>query len=568
MIKTPWRLFYLAWGIILLGAFLAHSIQTTNNIAIKDVRFAGANGSILSAYLYIPEGVSAENPAPGILAVHGYINSKEVQAGFAIEFARRGYVVLAMDQAGHGYSEAPAFANGFGGPAGLAYLRTLDIVDKDNIGLEGHSMGGWTILAAAAADPDGYKSMVLEGSSVGGGRSMPGSADWPRNVALVFSKYDEFAPTMWQVPSGSVVGQSENLKALFATSENVVEERLYGNISDGTARVLYSPPVTHPGDHISHVAIGHALDWFAQTLDGGTPLAASDQIWFFKEVGTLIALIGFVMLICGSVQLLLTHNYFASVNGTPATYAYTQRSPKWWLMAAASAVIPVASFYPFMRWGGQLLPPSALLPQSITSQVAFWAILNGIISVGLGVAVKTGVVSFNHRFKQSIVLSLATIAIAYCAVVLADYFFMIDFRFWFVGVKALSLTQFKIMLVYLIPFTVFFLVTLRALHGGLSVEGDTPSRQYLSNSLALMGGFFVFLVAQYANLFLRDALLTPAEALNTIVMIQFVPLLLIVAIISTFTYRRTASYVPGALINALFVSWYIVAGQATQFPVT
>jgi len=48
-------------------------------------------------------------------------------------------------------------------------------------------------------------------------------------------------------------------------------------------------------------------------------------------------------------------------------------------------------------------------------------------------------------------------------------------------------------------------------------------------------------------------------------MIQFVPLLAIVAIISTHVYRRTASYLPGAFINALFVSWYIVACQATQF---
>ena len=49
----------------------------------------------------------------------------------------------------------PAFRNGFGGPDGLRYLRSLDIVDKDNIGLEGHSMGGWTVVNAAAALPDG-----------------------------------------------------------------------------------------------------------------------------------------------------------------------------------------------------------------------------------------------------------------------------------------------------------------------------------------------------------------------------------------------------------------------------
>lgn len=565
--QTKWRLFFLAWGLILIGSLLANAIQTSGNITIKDVRFSGADGKTLSAYLYIPDGVTASTPAPGILAVHGYINSKEVQSGFAIEFARRGYVVLAMDQAGHGYSDAPAFANGFGGPAGLAYLRTLDIVDKDNIGLEGHSMGGWTILAAATAYPNDYKAMVLEGSSTGGGRSQQGSANWPRNVALVFSKYDEFAPSMWQVESGSKVGQSKNLQALFATDSEVRVGQLYGNIEDGTARILHSPSVTHPGDHISHVAIGHSLDWFAQTLEGGTPLPASDQIWFFKEIGTLIGLIGFVMLICASVQLLLSFGSFAQLANTPQSYAYRTRNGKWWAMAAASALIPVMTFYPFMRWGGQLLGVSALLPQSITTQIAFWALANSAITLVIGKLVKANVVTFTHHVQKSILLGLATIAIAYCAVLLADFFFMIDFRFWFVGVKALSLTQFKIMLVYILPFTAFFLVTLRGLHLGLSVEGDSAKRQYLSNSLALMGGFFAFLVAQYANLFLRDSLLTPVEALNTIVMIQFVPLLLIVAVISTFTYRRTASYIPGALINAFFVSWYIVAGQATQFPV-
>ena len=160
-----WRTVALGWALILAGSLLAHSIQTSGDIRIKDVRFNGAAGKTLSAYLYIPPNATPDTPAPGILAVHGYINSREAQSGFAIEFARRGYVVLALDQAGHGYSDAPAFANGFGGPAALQYLRSLDIVDTSNIGLEGHSMGGWTILAAAAAHPDDYRSMVLEGSS-------------------------------------------------------------------------------------------------------------------------------------------------------------------------------------------------------------------------------------------------------------------------------------------------------------------------------------------------------------------------------------------------------------------
>ena len=93
----------------------------------------------------------ATTKAPGILAIHGYINSRETQDGFAIAFARAGYVVLALDQTGHGFSGGTVAANGYGGPDGLSYLRHLPMVDTDNIGLEGHSMGGWAVLKAAAA---------------------------------------------------------------------------------------------------------------------------------------------------------------------------------------------------------------------------------------------------------------------------------------------------------------------------------------------------------------------------------------------------------------------------------
>jgi len=562
-----WRTVALGWALILAGSLLAHSIQTSGDIRIKDVRFNGAGGKTLSAYLYIPPNATPDTPAPGILAVHGYINSREAQSGFAIEFARRGYVVLALDQAGHGYSDAPAFANGFGGPAALQYLRSLDIVDTDNIGLEGHSMGGWTILAAAAAHPDDYRSMVLEGSSTGGGRSAPGTPEWPRNVAVVFSQFDEFASSMWQVPKGSDIGNSANLQALFGATGTVETGRTYGNIAAGTGRVLHSPPVTHPGDHISHAAIGHALDWFSQTLEGGTPLPATDQIWFWKEIGTLLGLIGFVVLLCGSFGVLLQTPAFAGLRATPFSFAHATRTGQWWLLAVLSAAIPVVTFYPLMRWGAQLLGTSALFPQSISSQVAFWGVMNGLVFTGLGYVIRTQKVLAPVALLPALLISLATVGIGYGAVLLADFFFQIDFRFWFVGVKPLNLMQFQIMLSYLLPFTAFFVLALRALHGGLSVQGDSVARQYAGNLFALAGGFLIFLVMQYGSLFATGFLLTPSEPLNTIVMIQFVPLLAIVAILSTYTYRLTASWLPGAFLNGLFVSWYVVAGQATQFAV-
>jgi pimeloyl-ACP methyl ester carboxylesterase len=240
--------------IVAFGALLAYLVQTAGGIRIQDVRFTGTNGTPMSGHLYVPPNASAKTPAPGVLAVHGYFNSREAQSGFAIEFARRGYVVLALDQTGHGYSAPPAFANAFGGIDGLKYLRSLDIVDKDNIGLEGHSMGGWTAMNAAAAMPDAYKALVLEGSSTGKPFAPEGTPQFPRNLAVVFSKYDEFPGIMWHVPTAAVVAASKKLQQVFATDAPVEPGKVYGSIEAGTGRVL------HAGDHASdgsHLPDGH-----------------------------------------------------------------------------------------------------------------------------------------------------------------------------------------------------------------------------------------------------------------------------------------------------------------------
>jgi len=562
-------------GVILIvaGGVLAYLTQTSGGIQIRDVRFAGAKGNTMSALLYVPPNATAQLPAPGILAVHGYINSRETQDGFAIEFARRGYVVLALDQTGHGYSDGPAFANGFGGPDGLAYLRSLEIVDKNNIGLEGHSMGGWTVLAAASAMPNDYKSMVLEGSSTGKPFAAEGTAAWPRNVALVFAQYEEFSELMWGVERARDVTQSPKLWALFGTQSAVEPGKVYGDIAQGTARVLYTPAITHPDEHISHEAIGYSLDWFARTLKGGTPRPSDDQIWFRKELGTLIALIGFVVLLLGVFDGLLEAPVFshlrlpAIVDGS-APAQTTTTGGRWVAALLLSAFIPALTYYPAFALGGTFVTPSRFLPQGITNQILIWAIINGLVALALmPFAPKRA--SRSRIIGPSILIALATVAVGYAALWAADLGFKIDFRFWIIALKLMSAKQFLIFLIYLLPFTAFFVIALHILHRNFSRLGASRGALYLTNILALTLGFIVLVAAQYLTLWLTGKLFNPIPdpgfvPLSTIIAIQFVPLLAICAVIATFTWRRTGSSLPGALICGLFVTWYVVAGTATQ----
>lgn len=435
-------------------------------------------------------------------------------------------------------------------------------------------MGGWTVLAAATAMPNDYKAMVLEGSSTGKPFAADGTPTWPRNLALVFAKYEEFSTLMWGVPKARDTVSSPKLWALFGTNAAVEPGKVYGDLAAGTARVLYTPAITHPAEHISHEAIGYALDWFGKTLTGGTPLPASDQIWFRKEIGTGIALLGFVAFLIGIFDGLLEARMFARLilpepaDGSKPLETPVDRS-RWLGALVLSVLIPALTYYPAFTLAGNWVKASPWLPQGITNQIVVWALINAAIALVLMPfapkrASRRGIIGL------SIAIALATVASGYLALWLADLIFTVDFRFWIVALKLLNGKQALMALIYLAPITLFFVIALHVMHRNFSTLSASRSAVYLTNMTALAFGFALLLGIQYGALFLNGQLIDPAPAvitsvpLNTIVAIQFVPLMAIVAVIATFTWRRTGSSLPGALICSLLVTWYVVAGTATQ----
>jgi hypothetical protein len=436
------------------------------------------------------------------------------------------------------------------------------MVDSRQIGLEGHSMGGWTVLAAAAAMPTGYASMVLEGSSTGAPFAQEGSPTWPRNVAVVFSRFDEFSNLMWGVARAKDVAKSDKLQTVFGTQVPVVENRLYGAIDAGTARKLYQPNTTHPGNHASTVAIGNAIDWFAATLDGGKPKPASDQIWYWKEVGTGIGLVGFVMIMLGAFDALVRLPLFTS-QSSAATPVSADRDAAWWKGFAFSTVLPALLFFPTFIAAYLLLPASQWLPQAVTSQITLWALVSAVVSLLIGKFLQRSAAALQTGWGTSILLALATVSAGYAALWLVDQLFHTDFRLWVVAVKLPSVSQWAIAAIYVVPLTLAFLVTTRSL-AGAAVSSDTVSQRYIAAILTLTTGFIVMLGIIYGVLFMTGSLITAFDPLSTVIAIQFVPVLIAVAIIATFTWQRTGSYRPGGLIVGILVTLYAVAGTATQ----
>ena len=514
----------------------------------------------MSGLLYRPAGLDGARRAPAVLLSHGYINTREMQSPFAIELSRRGFVVLAMDMTGHGGSGGNVGAAGFGGPSALTFLRSQSFVDPEQIGLAGHSMGGGPILAAAHAQPDGYRAVALVGSAPGlFGPPAEVRPDFPRNLNVVFGGLDEFAGLMWRSPKGTDLPDSAKLKQVFGVSSAVEPGRVYGDPALGTARRLDLPRVTHPWEHFSSGGVVPVVDWMQARLEGeGHPLPPGNQIWFWKEVGTLVGFGGFILVLLGVFEAILALPWLGDLRRSPEP-AVAVRGSGGWIALALTAVLPALTYLPFMKLGEHWLP-SAQFPQWIQNQLLAWALLNTLLSLLAAPFLRRGHPDFSRDIPRASVAALVAVGAGALALLAVD-----RFRFWVLGFRPLDAPRWGVFLTYL-PFWILHSVILvRGLCALLAVDGAGRRSTYLTAAGVLGGGFLVLAALQYGTLFSTGLLLTPTEPLNVIVALQFIPLLAIVGVISVFTWRRTNSYLPGALICALFLGWYVTSGTANHW---
>jgi hypothetical protein len=272
----------------------------------------------------------------------------------------------------------------------------------------------------------------------------------------------------------------------------------------------------------------------------------------------------------------------------------------WWISALITVAIPVLTFYWAQHTANDWIKPASqtspttfwptigttpIWPQNITTGLMGWAVINGLITLVLFVLwhfflnKKTGATAANYgvtwagklewgKIGKSLLLAITIVFAMAVMLGLSDWLFKTDFRLWVLTLKPMSPLHFQIFLGYVIPFTFFFLVLSTALHGQLRVNGSV-GREMLINAVLLFIGFIVLLLYQYIPFFAGGTLglysIATGEPLLTIVSFQLIPLMAIIACISTFFYHKTGKIYTGAFINALFITWYIVAGQAIHF---
>ena len=157
--------------LIIVGAIVASSTQTiggTYKIFTEKIEYEPVTSNAIVNYqntgvkstsvadFYIPKKASSSNKVPLIFVVPGIQRTKETQASFCIELARRGAAVICLDPSAQGesstsYESQAATQEGYGLYAwmdnlfeedGVTLKEEFDYIDKTRIGACGHSAGG------------------------------------------------------------------------------------------------------------------------------------------------------------------------------------------------------------------------------------------------------------------------------------------------------------------------------------------------------------------------------------------------------------------------------------------
>ena len=411
----------------------------------------------VSYTVYKPKGAKATNQYPAVFVVPGFTRTKATMAQYAIELSRRGSVVFTIDpgsqgattHGGYQYDDATGqyvldengkrIQNSYSvARSGMGYLLPyvynnidkFDYIDRDRIGLVGHSAGGGD-ACKLAADLAGttYDESIVKALYISGYIKTSAANVFYQlrcNTALSYAKYDE----------GSFRYQDENqayevIALRFINEVNsktngangkftdFIQDYDYGNMNEGTYRIIHHEEINHCFEMYDPTSISNTTNFFRRTLNLNTKLSDSNQVWFGKEISNGLALVFAFMLIISLISVVtrfvpfmkslaveakeredneqqFVDKYSSDVIvrqkvGTPKVNKSFAKRLVFWIPMIITAIIACLDYIPLARLSMDLFEKAAgntytyYFPARMMNAVFLWAVVNGAIGIGVWV---------------------------------------------------------------------------------------------------------------------------------------------------------------------------------------
>lgn len=600
---------------MVLGILFSSIIQTRfGTIKMQEV-YLETDAGTLCLYLFKPEKATEESPAPCVVLSPGYLNNKEMQDANYVELARRGYVVIVMDAYGHGNSDLADETYQYtekvksGGMIDCVFFAsTLPYVDKTQIGVCGHSMGGgyanttmkyFTDLERAAQDIDvdglddaHMLNLVHTGVIIG---NYPNNilTDNPRkgylcNIGVILAKSDEFFYSygndlLTSEETADIVryhaGQFDVL--------NIREGNLYVNSDTGYGIVFYNPTEFHATNHFSYTVVKDMLEIFEHTMPAPRTLASTDQIWFWKELCQLIGLIGFFMFIVPFTDAVLCLPFFAELRKEAKPLPTPEKWKPYIGRNILNTILCFLLIIPMFGLGYVALV-NPVFPQDTTGGIGLWSVACGLVlwagtrklygdklskhKKELGIQIGT------RAFWKTVLLAVTVVVVTFLFLGLA-WIFKTDFRFWTFDVRAFNFRKVLVALRYLPLFFVFYYFQSLAL-SRTRFTLWSEAKQMRIGALWSIAPVVLMLLITYvpalggnATLWIRlfpetwslAEIARMAMALIPILLIPFVPILAISSRISIKLNNLTDQVWLGAFINSMMITMITVSNTSFSY---
>lgn len=373
----------LSWGVA----------SAWGDIRITRVSFVGEGGATQSGLMFIPKGVSADNPAPAVINFHGRNCSSYSMINWAMEEARRGYIAFNPDLSGT-LETLNTVENTTANLAISAYeyLNALDMVT--DISATGHSMGNIS-LQTLMANPE-IESDLNCVVGVGGfffylltQNSFPTQTNY-----YILEGSKDLYEIQW-------FGNWEKAHALLREKSGMGNElefgKLYGDPTEGTAFLYNELPVTHQQQMYSESTITEILNFIGLSSPAPTPIDNTNMVFPVFQLFSAICAVLFIVFVCTLALTFTRLPMFSAIINVPLKESVGKSKRAWILQVATDYIIPILLFVPVTKWVAKW--PTDVFKSEWVNQIFFW-----IVSVALVGAILM-VIRYFRKKKQGTALT-------------------------------------------------------------------------------------------------------------------------------------------------------------------
>ena len=555
--------------------------------ALNGVNYSITDPNVSVAYtIYKPKSASPTNPLPVVFVVPGFTRTKSTMTQYAIELSKRGAIVFVIDPGSQGNTTYGGYQVDENGEyvldstgskvqnsysvarSGMGYLMQyvyndvddFDYIDRDRIGLIGHSAGGGD-SAKLAADFAGktYEDSIVKALYISGyikASAIKVFSNLRCNAALSYAKYDE-GSFRYQTKDESYEAASlEFVKKVNPETNHFIEDYDYGSFNDGTYRIIHNEDINHCFEMYDNLSIANTINFFRRSLKLETTLEDTDQVWFVREVCNGIGLACAFMLVIGLVGIIVTYVPFMkslkeegekrqeaekeiraayTSNVYERSIANSEQKERtllkrllFWLPTILTAIIACLDYIPLARLSMDLFPDAAgnvytyYFPARMMNAVFLWAVVNGTIGLlvwslttvfeNLYYTIYSKVTGKENRsdwskFKGLKVKPLDLLKSLGLAVLMFFVFYGVvqivymtthqDFRFMLISASPLNARFLVTWLIYLAGFFVFYISNSIRVNLTIAREGFKEWQVMLIGALANSLGLFFILVINY-----------------------------------------------------------------------